>query len=78
MMSREQLATVKSRIEAELRAVEANPKSTKQVKDRVAKLLGKASACLEQVCCAELLCPSPLSPRSSSHDTSAACHGMHP
>lgn len=51
-MSREQLATVKAHIEAELRAVEGNPKSTKQVKDRVAKLLAKAAACLEQVPCA--------------------------
>ena len=43
---------VKAHIEAELRAVEANPKSTKQVKDRVAKLLSKAAASLEQVPCA--------------------------
>ncbi len=40
---------MKARIEAEQRLVEANAKSTKQVRDRVAKLLAKASECLEQV-----------------------------
>ncbi|CAL5220649.1 g2694 [Coccomyxa viridis] len=48
LMSGEQVATVKARIEAEQRLVEANAKSTKQVRDRVAKLLAKASECLEQ------------------------------
>ena len=48
-MSVEQVATVKSHIEAEQRLVEANAKSTKQVRDRVAKLLAKASLCLEEV-----------------------------
>ena len=56
LLSKQQLATVKSHIEAELRAVDANPKSTKQVKDRIGKLLGRASAYLEQVRCAMLAC----------------------
>ena len=66
---------MKSRIEAELRAVEANPKSTKQVRDRVAKLLGKACACLEQVRRAGAPRHSPLSPPCFSHDTCTVTPG---
>lgn len=49
LMNKHQHKTVKAHIETELRAIENNPKSTKQVKDRVVKLLGKASALLQEV-----------------------------
>ncbi len=68
LMSKEQVATVKARIEAEQRLVEANAKSTKQLRDRVAKLLTNAYECLDKVCCPALSC--------SACDTSAACLQM--
>ena len=52
LMTKSQLSSVKVRIEAELKAVDTNPKATKQVKDRISKLLGKASSYLEKVSCA--------------------------
>lgn len=52
LMTKSQLSSVKVRIEAELKAVDTNPKATKQVKDRISKLLGKASSHLEKVSCA--------------------------
>ena len=77
LMSKEQVATVKARIEAEQRLVEANAKSTKQLRDRVAKLLTNAYECLDKVCCPLLPCPPVLSElRCSAWDTSAACLRM--
>ena len=49
---------MKARIEAEQRLVEANAKSTKQLRDRVAKLLTNAYECLDKVCCPALSCPA--------------------